>query len=376
MRRGDGLVLRGKSWYLDARIDGKRYVARLGKNISRSVAGELASVKRAAFLKGEVGIRKKRDLSFKDAREKFEQWAEANKKPNTLTTYRECLRRLAESFGGTRLSMISPFAVEAHKQRRLQARARVRANRECAVLKALFHRCQDWGLFEGDNPVRMVKFVKEPRQRLRYLEPEEEHRLLQAAPEPLRSIILVGIHCGLRLQAEALTLKWSDVDLSRRTLTVQAGYAKSGQTRTVPLNSAVLVALSRLKAEANGEFVFTTRTGKPYDSIRNGIESACTRAGLEGVTPHTTRHSFATRLIASGVDLRTVQELGGWSSLRMLERYGHVSPARKVQAVEGLVEAFHNGIHNSGDTTRTTKPLTLRKQRHGEVAEWPKATVC
>ena len=376
-RHGDGLYLRGQTWYLDCRIDGKRHVVKLGKNIKRTVAGELANVKRAAILKGEAGIgRKKKDLPFKDAREKFQAWAEANKKPSTTKTYKECLRRLAESFGGKRLSEIAPFHVESHKQARIQHGARVRANRELAVLKALFNRCREWRLFEGDNPVESVKLLKEPRQRLRFLEPEEEHRLLDAAPEPLRSIILIGIHCGLRLQSEALTLKWSDVDLSRRIVTVQAGYAKSGQTRSVPLNSAVHAALSRLKTEARGECVFTTRTGKPSDSIRNGFESACTRAPVHGVTPHTTRHSFATRLIASGVDLRTVQELGGWSSLRMLERYGHVAPTRKAQAVEGLVQEFHNGFHNSGESIGTTKPLTPRKQSHGEVAEWPKATVC
>ena len=154
-------------------------------------------------------------------------------------------------------------------------------------------------MYEGENPALGVKMLEEPKRRLRYLESEEEHRLLDAAPEPLRTIILAGIHCGLRLQSEALTLRWSDVDLSRRTLTVQAEYAKSGQTRTVPLNSAIHAALSHLKIQTTSEFVFTTRTGKPYDSIRTGFESACIRASLEGVTPHTTRHSFATKLIAN-----------------------------------------------------------------------------
>ena len=220
------------------------------------------------------------------------------------------------------------------------------------------------------------KLVKEPKQRLGHLEPDDEHRLLWAAPEPHRSIVMVGMHCGLRLQSETLTLKWCDIDVSHRTLTVQASYAKSGHTRTVPLNSAIHTALSCLKATATSEFVFTTRTGLPYTSIRNGFESACTRAGLEGVTPHTTRHSFATQLIASGVDLRTVQELGGWSSLRMLERYGYVASTRKAQAVEQLVEDFHSTFHNSGEPSFTTKPLTSLKLRRGEVAEWPKATVC
>jgi hypothetical protein len=77
-----------------------------------------------------------------------------------------------------------------------------------AVLKSLFNRCIERGLLDGHNPVRSVNLVKEPRQRLRHHEPEEEHGLLEAGrAEPLRSIILVGIHCGLRLQAEALTVQ-------------------------------------------------------------------------------------------------------------------------------------------------------------------------
>jgi hypothetical protein len=111
-RKGDGLYLRGKTWYLDCRIDGTRHVIKLGK-INRTVAGEIANVKRAAILKGEAGIgKKKKDLMFKEARAKFEAWADANKKPGTAKHYRECLRRLAESFDGKRLSEISPLLIE------------------------------------------------------------------------------------------------------------------------------------------------------------------------------------------------------------------------------------------------------------------------
>jgi integrase len=105
----------------------------------------------------------------------------------------------------------------------------VRANRELAVLRSIFHRCQDWNLFQVDNPVHKVKLVKEPRQRLRYLEPEEEHRLLGAAPEPLRTIILAGIHCGLRLHSEALTLGWSNVDLARHARLVDTSQSSGDE---------------------------------------------------------------------------------------------------------------------------------------------------
>lgn len=341
-RRGDALYLRGRTWWLDFRHQGIRHALRLGTNISRTVAKELASVTRSGILKGEAGIGKKqKDLSFDDARTKFEAWATASKKSGTAQAYKECLRRLAESFSGSRLSALSPFLVEKHKQRRIQAGARVRANRELAVLKSLFNRCREWRLFEGENPVTSVKLLKEPRQRLRFLEPEEEDRLLAACAEPLRTLVLIGTNCGLRLKSEALTLRWADIDAERKRLTVAAAYAKSGQTRTVPLNSVLLAALTRLPKRS--DFVFAKPNGKPYHAIR-GFRAACQRADLTSVTPHTLRHTFATRLVENGVDLRTVQELGGWATLSLIQRYAHVSPARKAEAVEGLVRNSTTGI--------------------------------
>lgn len=105
--------------------------------------------------------------------------------------------------------------IEKHKQTRIQADAKISANREITNLKNIFNRCIEWKKFEGDNPAEKVKTTKEPKTRLRFLSHEEEARLLAAASEPLRTIVLLGIHLGLRIQAEALTLRWESVDLER-----------------------------------------------------------------------------------------------------------------------------------------------------------------
>ena len=134
----------------------------------------------------------------------------------------------------------------------------------------------------------------------------------------LRNVILVGIHTGLRIEAEALELRWCDVDLKRGLLTVSAAYSKNGASRTVPLNSVVRTALSEMKQEATIDLVFVGRGGKPLRSIRNAFERACQDAGLKNVTPHTLRHTFASRLAMAGVDARTIQELGGWKTLALV----------------------------------------------------------
>ena len=55
-----------------------------------------------------------------------------------------------------------------------------------------------------------------------------------------------------------------------------------------------------------------------------------------GITFHSLRHTGASRMVDGGVDLRTVQEIGGWSSLRMVERYSHPTPKAKRAAVERI----------------------------------------
>jgi len=343
-RYNDGVYLRNSTWWLDCRINGTRYQMPLGKGVSRSVAAELAQVKRAAILRGEVGIgNKKKDITFEKAAELFMEWAKANRRSNTVASYSGSAKRLTASFGGYRLSGISPFILEKYKLERAgegvgrSANGRVGVNRDLACLGNIFNRCIDWNKYEGPNPIQKVKSFKESKGKVRFLTEQEEIRLLEAASEPLRTIILAGIYAGLRIKSEALTLAWVNVDFENGFLTVQDIYAKSGETRSVPLDSGLREALWALKERARSEhYVFTKANGKPYRAIGNAFATACQNAKLLKVTPHTLRHTFASRLAMAGVDLRTIQELGGWKSLRMVERYSHLSPDHKVAAIEKL----------------------------------------
>lgn len=205
------------------------------------------------------------------------------------------------------------------------------------------------------NPVGDVKLLREPEGRLRYLEPDEEARLLTTAREPLRTTILLGINTGLRLKAEALTLQRRDVDLNRGLLTVLAAYGTSGESRAVHLNTETQNALRALfERTPESPHVFCNRKGKPFRSIRNAFNRARTKAGLgDDVTPHVLRHTFASRLAMVGEGSRTVQELGGWKALELVERYSHLSPSHKAQAVEKI--SRENFAANSPTVSQHTK---------------------
>ncbi|MDA2937025.1 site-specific integrase [Acidobacteria bacterium AH-259-A15] len=351
-RKGDGIYLRGKVWYLDFRHRGERYQVKLGRSISNTVAREIAAVNRAAILKGEAGIGKKRkDILFDKAAELFLEWAKAHKRPHTHACYASSIENLETSFSGKKLSQIHPFLIEKHKTKRVKDNAPVALNRELSVLKNLFNRCKEWGKFEGDNPVSKVKMIKESRGRVRFLEADEEQRLLDVAGEPLRTIILTGIYAGVRVKSEALTLKKSDVDLKRRLLTVQDAFAKNGETRIVPINKEKLLGtLKKQMMRSHSEWVFTLKDGEErYKSFRTAFETACRNAKLTDVTPHVLRHTFASRLAMAGVDLRTIQELGGWKSLKMVERYAHLSPSHKAEAVEKISKNFTTLFTTAGN---------------------------
>ena len=128
-----------KIWYLDTVINGVRHQRRLGKGITRSVAKELAQVIRGQILKGDFGIGKKtKDLTFDEARKKFEAWATARKETRTPSEVLQGMsaspRRVVQ-----RQASEPDFFLRASRstgKTRIATGARVRANRELAVFKA------------------------------------------------------------------------------------------------------------------------------------------------------------------------------------------------------------------------------------------------
>ncbi len=184
--------------------------------------------------------------------------------------------------------------------------------------------------------------------------------MLENTSEPRRTLILTGIYSGVRVKSEALTLRKEDVDLERGVLTVRDAFAKNGEARTVPINKEKLLgALKAQMARSEGEWVFTLADNvSRYKSFRTAFETACRNAKLTGVTPHVLRHTFASRLAMAGVDLRTIQELGGWKSLKMVERYSHLSPGHKAEAVEKISNHFPM-IFTTSENQDSEQPLQV-----------------
>ena len=159
-------------------------------------------------------------------------------------------------------------------------------------------------------------------------------------------MIVLVLNTELRLASEGCTLLWDAVDLRCTPMTIRDAYAKNAESRVVKLNTPVRETLLRLQAAAKGPFVFSTKHGQPYKSIRTVFDKACAKAGLSHVTPHDLRHTWCSRLGEKGMDDRTLQELGGWKTLKMVQRYSHTNDRRKAEAVK-LLEEFHSWTPNT-----------------------------
>lgn len=336
VRRGK----RGNACYIDYYVDGKRVRERLGY-VSRKTAEDVLKIRQAEIIQGRYQIvPKKRSASFEDFSKDFREYLASRKEGKALKAYQTRLKHLEPVFGGFRLSEVSPFHVEKYICKRRSERsyrkspvAPATINRELAVLKRMFQLAIQWGRAEK-NPVIGVKFLREESKQDRVLSEEEEEKLLSQCAPHVRLAVLVALHTGMRL-GEILNLRWQDIDLRRQVLTVVK--SKSGKMRSIPTNDILAGALAEYRPKARAEYVFwNDRTGKPMLDTKTGYCKAVRRAGISHCRFHDLRHTFATRLVTAGVDLATVSQLLGHSSIEMTMRYAHPSPDNKRRAVDLL----------------------------------------
>jgi integrase len=230
--------------------------------------------------------------------------------------------------------------MEGYKNYRCTLVKKSTVNRELTLMKRLFNLASVWDLFNGKNPVCRVRFFHEDNIRLRTLSLDEETRLLFHAAPYLQDLIRFALHTGMRI-GEIFSLCWDDVDLAQGIISVRA--QKTGNTRKVPINEVTRRILDFQFLGRRSEFVFyNPDTGKPFCDLKAGFKLACKKAGISDVTWHTLRHTFASRLVGRGVDIVTVQELLGHSTVTMTMRYAHTNLQAKQAAVKVLAPCSDN----------------------------------
>ena len=198
-------------------------------------------------------------------------------------------------------------------------------------------------------PPFKLKAIPFDNQRIRFLSHADRDRLIGCYSPHVQPIATVFAFQGPRTQ-EALQLVWGagGVDMARGTIFFAR--TKTGNPRTVEIHprvDAVLRPIWEERGEPEAGHVFLNRRGAPYTDTRDlkvqggnplqtAHENACRRAGIADFTVHDWRHHWASHCVMAGVDLITIMRLGGWKSLRMVQRYAAVDTNHMKAAVMKL----------------------------------------
>ena len=289
-----------------------------------------------------MGIFGKKGISFERFAQIYLEYSKTNKAQSTYWRHdRNNIGNLLSTFKGNTLSEITPIMIESYKARRIEKVSPATVNRELANLKNMFTKAIEWGMAKS-NPTMGIRRLKEPPGRIRYLQTTEIKALIEACADHIKPIVLTALNAGMR-KGEILQLRWGCVDLRNRKIVVLN--SKNNESRIIPINKTLNDEFERIHKGKRGEYVFAAPNGQPYGDIKKGFAGAVRRAGIRDFRFHDLRHTFASYLVMSGVDLRTVQQLLGHKDLMMTMRYSHLSSKHVQESIERLDDIWFEGFH-------------------------------
>ncbi|MEJ8822241.1 site-specific integrase [Variovorax humicola] len=258
-------------------------------------------------------------------------------------------------------------------KRKTEGNTQSTINREISLLQSLFKFAAAHNIVLPNPAIQWsVKMNKtaslrttEKVGKTRYLTTAEEAKLLaylatdaaarprQRAPQDSHDLVMLLLDLGCRF-TEATTLQWDAVDLDAGTVKLWRSKTQNWSTLTLSARSLEMMR-ERRKITAPRIHVWPAFTGKRWadeDIGRgegaDGIQAAIDAVGLNDdagrlgrVTPHTMRHSYASRLVGAGVSLFTVQNLLGHTTPTVTQRYAHLAPSAAGIEAAAVLNALH-----------------------------------
>lgn len=199
-------------------------------------------------------------------------------------------------------------------------------------------------LYDGNNPVKKIKLPRRDNKRIRFLTKEEAELLLdelQKRSPQWRDIAFVSLYAGLRA-SEIFNLQWSDLYFDTGRIFVKD--RKNFNNGMMPMHPKLKEMFLRLQQKDSRGFVFASTSGTQIqevsDTYARVVESLGFNNGIDDprqkVVFHTLRHTYASWLVMSGVDLYTVQRMMGHKDIAMTQRYAHLAPDVLDKAVNVL----------------------------------------
>lgn len=356
-RRADG------RWEARASLGGRRksFYGRTRKEAQEKLVNAIHQSQHGLFTKGRL-IKMETYLN---------QWLEDIHKPtvkaSTYVSYRYVLdNHLLPAFGALMLQRLTPQEVSRVYSEWLTAGfAPASISKWHGILHQALDRAVKWELVPR-NVCDMVDAPRIPEREHAVLNEAQARQLMASAKgERLEGLLTLAVITGMR-KGELRALRWEDVDLARKQLTVRHTVDRIGRLglvesepktqkgrRTLPLPQLAVDMLAQLRDEQatqprgwNPERrVFPNTAGHTYDagSLQASYKRLLREAGLPDIPFHNLRHSAASILLSRGVPAEVVRDILGHSSIDItIDIYGHLAPARQEQAMQSWDEESEN----------------------------------
>ncbi len=235
-----------------------------------------------------------------------------------------------------------------HLQGQIPPIAPATINRRLAALRRFFSWTKENGWTES-QPTERIRNVETTDHGPKSLDRKQWHRLQRSVEQAKgnqgvrdRCIVLLLYHTGLRA-GELAALVLSDLTVGERSGLVHVRRGKGNKSRRVPLNAEARAAIReylQCRPSSEDQSLLVGQRGEPLSAhaIYDVVVKYGRRAGLDDVTPHTLRHSFARALIAAGTPLSDVADLLGHHSLDTTRIYTKASETDLAAAVARLEE--------------------------------------
>jgi integrase len=350
------LYKRGKKglYWMRFRFAG-RIVHESARTQSKTVARDAERARRRQLELAVNGVKRRTLPPTLERAAREWQASRTHVRPKTVSIAEEALKHLLPAFGSRLLCDIACEDITSYQARRQREGAQGRTvNIEIGTLRQILKANDLWLPLAGK-----VRMLRERKDVARALTPEEERTLLQTAgsvDSACSTAVGLALNTAMR-KDEIRTLRWSQVDWERRTVTV--GYSKTdaGAGRLIPLNAIAYGALAKWAArfpESKPEhYVFPWCESKrievtrPTNGWRTAWRHALKRAGFH-CRFHDLRVTCITKLAESRASDQTIMAIAGHVSRRMLEHYSRIRTEAKRAALDAIATpVFEAGVHQN-----------------------------
>lgn len=319
---------RGQTWWVRFTAPNGKRVHQSAETADRSAAQEYHdTLKARLWREAKLGDRPRH--TWNDA---VVQWLKETAHKATHEDDISKLRWLDPHLGGQELDGITRQDIQRIGAIKAAEASLATANRYLALIRAILIRATR--VWEWLDRVPAITLYPEPKQRIRWLTREQAERLLAELPPHLAAMARFSLATGLR-QSNVTGLRWDQVDMARSVAWIHPDQAKGRRAIPVPLNAEAL-AVIRSQVGKHPERVFAFR-GNPVDRASDSAwYKAVNRCGLEDFRWHDLRHTWASWHVQAGTPLHVLQELGGWRTPAMVQRYAHLAPEHLAEHAERI----------------------------------------